>query len=185
VLVGLEAGSGRSRARGKNPTALVRRAGHCVLALGRQPQGSRLVTTNRGPHAEQLAELRRRLGNLLEVVEHERHSLRADVAGQLLARAERRADRRTDRSGSRTACSGTHQTPCSKSSTTSAAACTASLVFPEPPEPVSVSKRVVGAPRSASTSPSSFSRPTNGVGCTGRFDWLSDLSGGNSLSPSW
>jgi hypothetical protein len=61
----------------------------------------------------------------------------------------------------------------------------ASRVFPDPPAPVSVRSRVAGSRRSANTSPSSFSRPTNGVGCTGRFDRLSDVSGGNSPWPSW
>ena len=99
VLVGLEAGPGRSRAREEEPDRfLFDERGHRVLALGRQPQELAAGDEQAQARArgKQLAELRRRLDHLLEVVEHEQHLLRADVAGELLARAERRADRRAN-----------------------------------------------------------------------------------------
>jgi hypothetical protein len=55
----------------------------------------------------------------------------------------------------------THQTPSGHRSTWSAAACRASRVFPEPPEPVIVSRRVL--PNRSWTVAHSAARPTNGV----------------------
>ena len=72
-------------------------------------------------------------------------------------------------SGSVIAASVTKNTPCGKSSTSSAAAWSASRVFPVPPGPVSVTARTSDRRRSSTTSATSRSRPTSGVGCTGRF----------------
>ena len=188
VLVGLEAGPGRSRTREEEPDRfLFDERGHRVLALGRQPQ--ELAAGDEQAQAQargkQLAELRRRLRHLLEVVEHEQHLLRADVAGELLARAERRADRRAN--ARRLAhCLQRHP----PNAVLEIIHDLGGGLHGEPrlPRAARTGQRQQasrGCARSASTSPSSFSRPTNGVGCTGRFDWLSDLSGGNSPSPSW
>ena len=57
--------------------------------------------------------------------------------------------------GSRSAASEIHQTPSGRSSATSAAACSASLVFPVPPGPVSVSNRTSSRPNRPTTSSSS------------------------------
>ena len=70
---------------------------------------------------------------------------------------------------SRRGASGTHQIPSGKESDASAAACSASRVFPVPPGPVSVSRRASSRARSASTSPSSLSLPKKAVAGTGRF----------------
>ena len=84
-------------------------------------------------------------------------------------------------SGSVIAASVTKNTPCGKSSTSSAAACSASRVFPVPPGPVSVTTRTSARRRSSTTSATSRSRPTRGVDCTGRFvgRFSSVRSGGN------
>ena len=84
--------------------------------------------------------------------------------------------------GSRSGARGTHQTPSGYPSDARPAACAARRVFPVPPGPVSVSRRVPSS--RATTSASSRSRPRNGVVGTGRFVRKSDLSAGNSPPPS-
>ena len=79
--------------------------------------------------------------------------------------------------------SGTKKAPCSNSSTTSAAICSASRVLPIPPGPVSVTSRVSTRRSSCRPCSSSRSRPISAVGCAGRlFGRASSVfSGGNSL----
>ncbi len=73
----------------------------------------------------------------------------------------------TTRSGFTTAARSTHHAPAAKRSATSAATCAASRVLPQPPGPVSVSRRsVLNRPWSAT---SSSSRPMNGFGGGARF----------------
>jgi hypothetical protein len=71
------------------------------------------------------------------------------------------------------------------SSAGSAAACRAKRVLPLLPGPVSVSIRTSSRLRILRTSASSDARPTNGVGCTGRFVWLRLFNGGKAVSLSW
>ena len=93
--------------------------------------------------------------------------------------------------GSLTGASSTSQTPSPRSSSTSAAAWRARRVFPDPPAPVSVTRRPV--PSSPTTSASSSTRPTNGLSEAGRLlgssGLSSDRSGGNPsrrpLARSW
>ena len=78
----------------------------------------------------------------------------------------------------------TKKTPLPNSGTSPAAISIASRVFPEPPGPVSVTRR--SSPRSLPvTSATSSSRPISGDGGVGRFELLRLRSGGNSASPSW
>ena len=79
---------------------------------------------------------------MLEVVEQKQQLLVADMVGEAVPGAERLAGRLEDEPGSRSGASGTQKTPSGKRSDASAAAWSASRVFPVPPGPVSVSKRV-------------------------------------------
>ena len=63
----------------------------------------------------------------------------------------------------------TRNTPSGNRSTWSAAACSANLVFPVPPGPVSVTSRVDGSSSSARTSAICARRPRNDVICVGRL----------------
>ena len=87
-------------------------------------------------------------------------------------------------SGSAIGASATKNTPCGKSSTSSAAAWSASRVLPVPPGPVSVSSRTSSRRSSSATAASSRSRPISGVGWTGRFvgRFSSVRSAGNSFA---
>ena len=84
-------------------------------------------------------------------------------------------------SSSKTAASSTSQTPSPDPSSSSAATCRPSLVFPDPPAPVSVTRRE--DPTSARTSDSSRSRPMNVASWAGRLfgsaGLPSERSGGN------
>ena len=72
-------------------------------------------------------------------------------------------------SGSAIGASATKNTPCGKSSTSSAAACSPSRVLPVPPGPVSVNRRTSSRRSRSTTAATSRSRPISGVGWTGRF----------------
>src|SRR5438046_1588823 len=79
---------------------------------------------------------------------------------------------------------GTQNTPALKSGTSSPAASRASRVFPEPPGPVSVRRRVPF--RSCSTTSSiSRPRPTNELAGRGRFVFEIVFNGGNESLPTW
>ncbi len=79
----------------------------------------------------------------------------------------------------------THQTPSTYGSDASAAAWSASRLFPVPPGPVSVTRRGSSRCRRSTTSASSGSRPRNGVAGEGRFVSWRLRSGGKTLPPSW
>ena len=154
----------------------------------------RLVTStfSCGAAASRSATARRRLEQVLEVVEDEQQPLLGEEA--LEALGERNARRvslspsvcaivgRTS-AGSAIGASATKNTPCGKSSTSSAAAWSASRVLPVPPGPVSVSRRTSSRRSCSAIAASSRSRPISGVGWTGRFvgRFSSVRSAGNSL----
>ena len=83
-------------------------------------------------------------------------------------------------SASLAAASSQNHAPSGKRGSTSAATWTASRVFPTPPTPVSVTRRV--ASNALAIALSSCSRPTNDVSWSGRLpgNASSDRSGGNS-----
>jgi hypothetical protein len=72
------------------------------------------------------------------------------------------------RAGSRTAASGTNQTPSRKSAATSSATRTASRVLPTPPGPVSVTRRTPRRRSRSATAATSRTRPTKLVSGTGK-----------------
>ena len=127
---------------------------------------------------QQLGRERRRLEQMLEVVEHQ----------EQLAVGEERLERVLDRlaaalverrapaaiacgssSGSATAASGTKRAPSANSPATARATSSASRVLPVPPAPVSVSRRTPGRTTSARTCSSSRRRPTNDVSDAGQL----------------
>ena len=67
----------------------------------------------------------------------------------------------------------------------SAAASTASRVFPEPPGPVRVTSRMPFDEEVDQLRPLAFALPTNDETGRGRFVFEIVFSGGKSLSPSW
>ena len=84
---------------------------------------------------------------------------------------------------SRSGASGTQKTPFGNRSSWPAASSIEKRVFPVPPGPVTVNRRV--EPKSSPASASSASRPRNDEAGTGRFVFEIVFSGGNSPSPSW
>ena len=73
------------------------------------------------------------------------------------------------RSESRSGARSQKTTPSGKRSSAWAPPCKARRVLPVPPGPVSVTRRVSDPPRRPSSSSSSRSRPTSGLGAAGRF----------------
>ena len=107
-----------------------------------------------------------------------RNPVRSSGAPIVCATSESRS------SGSESPTSGTQNTPSRCVPTSSAATCSASRVFPVPPGPVSVSRRVPSESIATSSS-TSRSLPTSGLEATGRLVASSVRSGGKSPSPSW
>ena len=85
----------------------------------------------------------------------------------------------TTSAGSRSGARPTQKTPALNSGTSSAAASIASRVFPVPPGPVKVTSRAPSR-TSATTSPTSRSRPTKLDAGRGRFVFEIVFSGGNA-----
>ena len=117
---------------------------HRVLDLASDAQ--QLAARDEQPEVragfDERGELGCRVDHLLEVVEQEQQLPLADVLGEAVLGAERLRDRRRATSaGSRSAARPTQKTPALNSGTSSAAASIASRVLPEPPGPVSVSRR--------------------------------------------
>ncbi len=71
--------------------------------------------------------------------------------------------------GSRMRLRSTKRTPSTNNSSAISVAAIANRVLPTPPAPVSVTRRTSGLLRSATSAPSSRSRPMSGVGDRGRF----------------
>ena len=158
----------------------------------------RLVTSSFscGASREQVGERGRRLDEVLEVVEDEAGAasrrgsaprLSATGTAPLSLSPSVCAIVGSTSAGSAIGASATKNTPCGKSSTSSAAAWSPSRVLPVPPGPVSVSRRTSSRRSCSTTAATSRSRPISGVGWTGRFvgRFSSVRNGGNSLgSPS-
>ena len=131
-----------------------------------------------GQAVEERRELRRRRDDLLEVVERSRSSSRSPMcsARPFLAPSVWAIVSETS-AGSRRASSPTQKTPALYSVTIEAAVSMARRVLPEPPGPVSVTRRAPPATR-ASTSSSSRSRPTKELAGRGRLVFEIVFSGG-------
>ncbi len=160
----------RARVR-KNPTdSCSTRGGTGYSRSAARRRTSRLVTSKRRPRQEASSSASTGAASVTCSKLSSTSSMRQALtcSASLPASPSAEAIAASTRSGSRTSWSGTHQTPCSWSSTTSAAAWTAIRVFPEPPAPVSVRSRTSGSRSSEITSPSSFSRPTKAPGHRGR-----------------
>jgi class 3 adenylate cyclase len=123
---------------------------------------------------------------MLEVVEHEQHPPRGEPAGDVVVglQPHRLSDGGRTAWVSRRGASAAKNVPSRNSSESSAAACSASRVFPDPPGPVRVRSRTPSATR-VRISASSRSRPRSGHAATGRFVLPSDRIGGKSRPPSW
>ena len=137
----------RARERGQN-SATASPAGErrqAVLALGLHLQALARGDEQRQPRAggEQRREPRRRVDDLLHVVEHEQQPPLADVLGEAVLRAERAArSSRARTPASRRPARSTQKTPAGNDSArATAAASIASRVLPAPPGPVSVTSR--------------------------------------------
>ena len=126
VLVGLEGAldePARARRRAR-PRRLRQRLDSAYSCSPATCSGSRLVTSSVSVAARAAAARRgpappRRPARSCRAAAAVR--CRARCVGELPSRSDRRGDRRQHSAGSRTAESGTHQTPCGKSSTSSAA----------------------------------------------------------------
>ena len=156
-----------------------------VLARTRQRRAARDEHAELGRGGEHRAHRGRGVEQVLEVVEEEQQLPPAEEPGEVVASADRLRDLGGQTSsGSDSPASGTQKTPSRSVPTSSAATWSARRVFPVPPGPVSVSRRVPFESIATSSS-SSRSRPTSGIETTGRFVASSVRSGGNSPSPSW
>ena len=103
---------------------------------------------------DEVGERRRRLDHLLEVVEDEEHLALADVLGEaVLARRASSRSRRRRATGRGSARARPRTCPALWSPTSSAAASIESRVLPEPPGPVSVTRRAPSSRISATISP--------------------------------
>ena len=120
---------------------------HLVLDLAANPQqlpgGDQQHQV--GTRLDQLRELRRRVDDLLQVVQQQQQLPLADVRGQLSFAPSVCAIVSATSAGSRSEASPTQNTPALNSGTSSAAASIASRVFPVPPGPVSVTSRAPSA----------------------------------------
>ena len=130
-------------------------------------------------------EIRSRIDDLLQVVENKQKLSVTDVLSEgppwaPIARPIVSATSAESRTGARP----TQKTPALNSATNSPAASIARRVFPEPPGPVSVSRRAPLRSR-ASTSSTSRPLPTNEFAARGRFVFEIVLSGGKLPSPNW
>ena len=156
------------------------------------PSASRL--RRQDPHAgalphERVGQRRAGVEQVLAVVEQQQQPLVLEVLGERLgdglarlflhAQHRRHRLRHETRVGRAARVRRTRRRP-GTARATSAATCRPRRVLPLPPEPVSVSRRVLAS--SASTSAISFSRPMKLVNCWGRLFGCvdSDLSGGKS-----
>ena len=151
-----------------------RRHAPCDLAVHPQPLAARGEHVQLRAGAQQpIDEPRAGVDDVLAVVEDDEHALGADVLGEGVDRiavrarlhAEPVAVSATTNAGSETGASSTTRTPASKSFCLRATSSSARRVFPHPPGPVSVNRRV--CPSSPSSSASSRSRPTKLVSCWG------------------